>query len=175
MKNKLLNLRLKFMTPRGRADYLRNKGILKLGVGCEIYERESLGSEPYLIKLGNRVRVPAGVRFITHDGGMWVLRNLGWNEKADKMGKIEVGDNVFFGINSIIMPGVTIGSNVIIGASSVVTKNIPDNMVYAGIPAKPICMIEDYYNKNKAYIYDTKQLSHTEKKLYYTKKFNIDL
>lgn len=47
-----------------------------------------------------------------------------------------IGDNTFIGANSVILEGVTIGNNVIIGAGSVVTKDIPDNVVAFGNPAR---------------------------------------
>lgn len=106
------------------------------------------GSEPYLIELGNNVRITNGVRFVTHDGGLWVLRNLGRIDVSiGKFGKIKVGSNTHIGWNAIIMPGVTIGKNCIIGCGAVVTKDIPDNSVAAGVPAKVIESIEDYYTK----------------------------
>ena len=54
---------------------LREMGI-KLGENCEIYDNVSWGSEPYMISIGNHVRITNGVRFITHDGGVWVLRAM---------------------------------------------------------------------------------------------------
>ena len=63
------------------------------------------------------------------------------------VGNITVGDNVYFGIQSVIMPGVKIGNNVIVGACSVVTKDVPDNCVVAGIPARVINTREAYLDK----------------------------
>src|ERR1035437_5388123 len=57
---------------------------------------------------------------------------------------ITIGNSVFIGNNSIILPDITVGNNVVIGAASVVTKNIPDNVVVAGIPAKTIRTIDEY-------------------------------
>ena len=51
---------------------------------------------------------------------------------------VKIGDNVWIGMNSIIMRGVTIGDNSIIGAGSIVTKNIPSNVIAAGSPCKVI-------------------------------------
>lgn len=51
---------------------------------------------------------------------------------------ITIGDNVWFGGHCTVLPGVTIGNNVIVGAGSVVTKDIPDNAVVAGNPARII-------------------------------------
>ncbi len=157
-------------TPEKRAELYRD--IVKMGENCEIFAGVSFGSEPYLITLGNNVKLTANVRFITHDGGMYVLRNNGFAPNADKFGKIEVGNNVFIGIESIIMPGVNIGDNVVIGCGSIVTKNIPSNTVVAGIPAKIISSIEDYYEKNRKFIAYTKNLNMEEKKRYLLKNTN---
>ena len=59
------------------------------------------------------------------------------NEKPDNE-LVTVGDNCYFGLGVKIFGGVTIGNNVTIGAMSVVTHNIPDNAVVAGVPAKII-------------------------------------
>jgi acetyltransferase-like isoleucine patch superfamily enzyme len=59
-------------------------------------------------------------------------------------GSIEVGDNVFLGVNSIILPGKKIGSNSIVGAGSVVTKDVPPGVVVAGNPAKVISTLQEY-------------------------------
>jgi len=58
--------------------------------------------------------------------------------------KITIGDNVFIGVNAVILPGITIGNNVVIGAGSIVTKNINDNSVVVGNPARVISSIEEY-------------------------------
>jgi maltose O-acetyltransferase len=54
---------------------------------------------------------------------------------------IQIGDNVWIGGNTVVLPGITIGNNVTIGAGSVVTKNIPDNMLAFGNPCKIIRQI----------------------------------
>ncbi|WMC92519.1 sugar O-acetyltransferase [Kineothrix sp. MB12-C1] len=68
---------------------------------------------------------------------------------------ITIGDNVWIGGNSVILPGVTIGNNVIIGAGSVVSKNIPDNMIAVGNPCRVIREITEedrkYYYKNREF------------------------
>lgn len=72
---------------------LREMGI-KLGENCEIYDNVSWGSEPYMISIGNHVRITNGVRFITHDGGVWVLRAMEDSFKdVDSFGAINIGDN----------------------------------------------------------------------------------
>lgn len=62
------------------------------------------------------------------------------------------------------MPGVTIGDNVLVAAGSVVTHSVPDNVVIGGNPAKLLCSLEEYYQRNLPYNTDTKGLSFKEKK-----------
>jgi serine acetyltransferase len=62
------------------------------------------------------------------------------------------------------MPGVTIGDNVLIAAGSVVTKSIPSNVVVAGNPARYICSLDEYIEKNLPYNIDSKSLSQKDKK-----------
>ncbi len=62
---------------------------------------------------------------------------------------IVVGNDVYIGNNVIILPGVTIGSNVVIGAGAVVTKDIPDNSVAVGVPARVIKSADEYLEKLK--------------------------
>jgi acetyltransferase-like isoleucine patch superfamily enzyme len=73
---------------------------------------------------------------------------------------------VFIGNNSIILPDITVGNNVVIGAASVVTKNIPDNVVVVGIPAKIIRTIDEYkINSIKKAIFITERNPEKRKKL----------
>lgn len=118
-------------------------------------------TEPYLIKVGSHCQITAGVRFYTHGGAGAVRR---WYPKFDTFGRVTVGDYVYIGNDAKIMPGVTIGDNVLIAAGSIVTKSIPSNVVVAGNPAKYICSIEDYIERNMKYNTDTKGLSFKCKK-----------
>lgn len=145
-------------------EFIENGGLL--GSDCEIHSTVFFGSEPYLITIGNKVRITDGVRFLTHDGGLWVLRNLKSDMKdADYFARIKIEDNVHIGWNSIIMPGVTIGENSIIGCGAIVTKSIPKNSVAVGIPARVIESIDEYYEKKKDSCVMTKHFSSEEKKL----------
>lgn len=163
---------MKYASPTKRAHLISDTGI-KLGENCEVYPGVSFGSEPYLISIGNNVRITRGVTFITHDGGIWTLRRLGLLEDADIFGTIKVGNNVHIGISSIIMPGVVIGNNCIIGCGAIVTKDIPDNSVAVGVPAKVIQTIEEYYMKHKDTCDYTKHMSSKEKEEYLIKKYNL--
>lgn len=118
-------------------------------------------SEPYLIRIGSHCQITAGVKFYTH-GGAGAARR--WYPKFDTFGKVVIGDYVYIGNDAKIMPGVTVGDNVLIAAGSIVTKSIPANVVAAGNPAKYICTIEEYIERNKRYNTDSKGLSVEEKK-----------
>jgi acetyltransferase-like isoleucine patch superfamily enzyme len=114
---------------------------VKVGKDCRLINVE-YGTEPYLVSLGDHVSATK-VQFITHDGGVWVFREK--NPKIDVIAPIKVGNNVFLGFEAIILPGVTIGDNVVVGAGSIVTKNVPSNCVVAGVPARYIKSIDDYW------------------------------
>ena len=147
-----------------RTNLLKKSGV-KIGTNCEIYRDVNFGSEPYLIIIGDHVRITNGVKFCTHDGGMLVLRRCKDDMKnADKFGAIHVGNNVHIGWNTIVMPGVTIGNNCIIGCGSVVTKNIPDNTVACGVPARPVKTIEEYYQGNFPFVLHTAGMRQDAKK-----------
>lgn len=158
---------------RNPIKYWKNRG-LTIGNGCEVFSSASFGSEPYLISIGDNVRINSGVNFVTHDGGCWVLRNYlkGKNSsQLDLFGAIKVGNNVHIGTNSFIMPGVSIGDNVIIGCCSVVTRDIPSNSVAVGIPARVIESVDEYYIKHKEEFVYTKQLNQSKKKEYLLRMF----
>lgn len=119
------------------------------------------GTEPYLITIGSHCQITGGVRIYTHGGAGAVRR---WYPKFDTFGKVTIGDYVYIGNHSLIMPGVTIGNNVLVAAGSVVTKSVPDNIVVGGNPARYICTIEEYLERNKKFNTDTKDVGHEEKK-----------
>ena len=164
------------LTPHNKvSDFYRNRGV-KIGRGCEIYKSVNFGSEPYLITIGEHVRINEGVEFVTHDGGLWVLRSpkSGFSERfhnADYFGSIIVHDNVHIGTDAIIMPGVEIGENCIIGCGAVVTHSIPSNSVVGGVPARLIETLEEYAQKAEKKVILTKALSPAEKKRYLKQLF----
>ncbi len=173
----------KFM--KSPIDYSRKKGV-SIGSDCQILGSVfPFGSEPYLISIGNHVRINCGCQFVTHDGSVWCLRDIekynpefcGQHINFDELndidlfGSITVGNNVQIGERVIVLPDVHIGNNVIIGACSVVTKDIPDNSVAVGVPARVIESIDDYYLKNYQKFVHTKTLSPSEKKDYLLNMF----
>lgn len=130
---------------RGR--YLREKHIFaEVGENVKFQPR-LIPLYPELIKLHNNIMVAAGVRFVTHDASYTVLSKLGQAKFPERVGCIEVMDNVFIGYNVTILPNVRIGENCIIGASSTVTKDLESNGVYAGAPAKRIGSFDEFVKK----------------------------
>ena len=100
-------------------------------------------SHCWLIEIGNNVTLAPRTHILCHDAS--TKHFLGYT----KIGCVTIGDNVFIGAGSVVLPGVTIGNNVIIGANSTVTKNVPDNTVVVGNPAHFLCTLEDYLSKEK--------------------------
>ena len=97
-------------------------------------------------------------------GGANVLRDE--YPDFDVFGKVVIGDWVYIGNNSLIMPGVTIGDHVLVAAGSIVTKSIPSNTVVGGNPARIICSLEEYKQKNLKYNVGSKGMSFKEKRNY---------
>ena len=137
-------------------DYLRKIGV-KIGEDCTIYvPSKTLIDEqyPWMITIGNHVRITEGCKLLTHDYSWSVLKLYkGIEEDCGGIygasGQVKINDNVFIGMNTVMCRGVTIGSNVIIGAGSVVTKDCSSNGVYAGVPAKRIAEVNDFLEKRK--------------------------
>ena len=128
------------------------KYMAKVGVnfprgGVKLYGKVAWGSEPWIITLGSNVHITDGVKFITHDGGTLLYRHLVPDLEITK--PIVVGDNVYIGNNVIILPGVKIGNNVVIGAGAIVSRDIPDNSVAVGVPARVIKTADEYLEKLK--------------------------
>ena len=123
---------------------------LRIGKDVRISGRPYFGGEPYLISIGNHVTISFNVSFITHDGATWVFRDRPEFKGLQRFGRIDIGDNVFVGANTTLLPGITIGSDVVVGAGSVVTKDLPGNAVYAGVPARFICSLDEYVKRSSA-------------------------
>jgi len=170
--NLYTRLKLRYSNPYERALIFKANGI-RMGEHCQVFSNVSFGSEPYLINIGDYVEITSGVSFITHDGGIYVLRNLKLLENADYLGRISIGNNVFIGNSCIILPNVTIGDNCVIGAGSIVSRSIPPNSVAVGVPARVIKSIDEYYTKYKNLVDNTTKMNSIDKEKYLRGKYNI--
>ena len=101
-----------------------------------------------MIRIGENVRITSGCKILSHDYSYSVIAAYNGHVLGG-VGYVEIGNNVFIGMNSIILKDTTIGNNVIIGAGSVVSGVLEDNSIYAGVPAKKIMSLEQYYKKKK--------------------------
>lgn len=124
-------------------------GLIRAGltVGSNFRMQEEVtidASHCWHITIGNNVTLAPRVHILAHDAS--TKRHLGYT----RIGKVSIGDCVFIGASSIILPGVSIGSNVIIGAGSVVTRDIPNNVVAAGNPARVLFSLDEFLAKREA-------------------------
>ena len=124
-----------------------------IGEMCIIQKRK-LPLYSNLVFLHNDVKIASNVGFVTHDI-IHTMLNHKYPEKKnafiEKVGCIEIMDNVFIGSGTRILYNTRIGSNVIIGSDSLVNKDVPDNSVYAGVPARFICTFDEYVQKASDY------------------------
>ena len=138
---------IKELLYRIRGEYTTEK-LIRMGmtVGQNFGRLNGVILDPshcWLITIGDNVTMAPRVHILCHDAS--TKRFLGYT----KIGRVNIGNNVFIGAESVVLPGVTIGSNVIIGANSTVTHDIPEGMVAVGSPARVICTLEEYLNKER--------------------------
>ena len=130
---------------RFRGEYTTER-LIKMGmkVGENFNRLNGVILDPghcWLIEIGDNVTIAPRVHILCHDASTKQFLNY------TKIGRVNIGNNVFIGAESVVLPGVTIGNNVVIGANSTVTHNIPDNSIAVGSPARVICLFEDYIEK----------------------------
>ncbi len=145
---------LAYLIHKLEIDKLRNRGVI-IGDNTVIYDclfsSSNKGDE---FSIGKNCTL-TGVTFLAHDAApTHHIKELVIDNRHYRSGsrlpyrkKISVGNNVFIGYRTVILPGVSIGDNSIVGAGSVVTQNIPDNVVVAGNPAKIIASIDQYRDR----------------------------
>lgn len=139
---------LKEFVYRLRGEYTTEKLIsMGMTVGRNFKRLSGVILDPahcWLIEIGDNVTMAPRVHILCHDASTKQFLNY------TKIGRVTIGDNVFIGAGTVVLPGVTIGNNVIIGANSTVTHDIPKNSVAAGSPARVISSLEDYLAKERS-------------------------
>lgn len=124
------------------------KTLIKRGlkVGNNFNRQQGCFIDPthcFLIEIGNNVTFSIRVTLLAHDASTKIVTGY------TKIGKIKIGNNVFIGANSTVLPNINIDDNVVVGANSVITKDIPSNCVVAGNPARVICSLNEFKLRNK--------------------------
>lgn len=119
-------LRLKLQKARG----VRFASMETVYIGTNVYFDQL---RPQDIFIGKKVRITEGVKILTH---YYDVESQEHNMRMS--GKVVIKDNVFLGFNVIIANPVTIGEGAIVGANSVVTRDIGENEVVGGVPARTI-------------------------------------
>lgn len=117
--------------------YRSKLGKIKMGTNNSYNQNNFDDAYPELIEIGNNCVFATGSRILTHDAHPLVFG------KPVKTARTILGNNVFLGMNAIVLMGVTIGNNVIVGAGAIVTKDVPDNVIVAGNPARIIRAIAE--------------------------------
>lgn len=128
---------------------IKNNFFKKVGQNF-FYQPRIIPDEPKLISFGNNVVIASGVTFVTHDVIDKVLNKMDYDITFNyNCAPIEVGNNVFIGCNTTILPNVKIGNNVIIAAGSIVNKDVESGNIVGGNPAKVIGSFDEYVKTRK--------------------------
>ena len=122
-------------------ELLRKKGVV-IGDNVHIYNSSVDGNYGASVTIGNNVTI-TGACILAHDAS--TKKALGYT----KVGRVHIGNNVFIGYGSVILPETFIGDNVIIGAGSIVRGKVDSDSVVVGNPAKKVCSYSEYIDKNR--------------------------
>lgn len=129
-----------------RAKYAKKKRIYaEIGEGSKI--PSTLPLYPGLVKIHKNVTIHHSVKLVTHDmvnaflAKSLDIKNL---KNVEAFCPIEIFDNVYIGMNTIVLGNVRIGPNAIINAGSLITKDVPPNSIVEGVPAKVIGDFDKY-------------------------------
>lgn len=103
--------------------------MISLGAKIDVHRGEVI--------IGNNCLITSGVKILSHDGAS---RMIDYNDLGN--GKVVIGNNVFIGVNAVILKGVNIGDNSVIGAGAIVSKDVPPQSLVIGNPGKIIRKLE---------------------------------
>lgn len=137
-------------TAKGYEQWLRQQGV-SIGNNLRLFRHKTIRFDTTsqgLISIGDNVSITADVTILTHDFCSSVFRNV-YADYVPGRSNVTIGNNVYIGQRAMILRGVTIGDNVIVAAGAIVTKDIPAGSIVAGVPAKVVSTLEEYYLKRK--------------------------
>lgn len=141
-KNRLLRIE----DPVRNVEILKQAGV-KIGDNVDIFASDIDTRFAHLIEIGDNVTI-TNATILAHDAS--TKKFIGYSKCAG----VSIGNNVFIGYGSIILPGTKVGNNVIVGAGAVVRGDIPDDSVVTGNPATVICRTSEYIERNKNALQD---------------------
>lgn len=142
IKNTINKVLYKFGIRTNEVEALRKRGV-KIGNNVKIVRSNIDSCQGFLITIGNNVTITHST-VLAHDAS--TKNYLGYS----KVGRVDIGDDVFIGYGSIVLPNTKIGNKVIVGAGTVVAKDVPDNVVIVGNPFRIICTFDEYIERNRA-------------------------
>ena len=120
-------------TSRLRSAFHRLRGA-DIGVEAEIgYEVLIDNLYPERVHIGRNATLSARSTILAHDEA----RAYAWGE-SEVVADTYIGEKAFLRVGSVVLPGITIGPKAIVGAGSVVTKDVPEDAVFAGVPAREL-------------------------------------
>lgn len=133
----------KSILPESREEQWKRRGV-KFGKNFDGPDSIIDYCYGHLVTIGDNVTI-SGTTILAHDGS--TKKALGYV----KVAPVKIGNDVFIGYGSIVLPGVTIGSKVIVGAGTICSKNIPDNVVVVGqnFGYHILCSYDEYIKRQK--------------------------
>ena len=137
----LVKMHLKDPVDYNSIEYLRSRGV-EIGENVHLYNTSIDFGHGFLVSIGNNVTL-TGVKVLAHDASTQIPLGV------SKVGRVKIGNNVFVGHGTIILPGVSIGDNCVVGAGSVISSNIPPHSVAVGNPARVVSTYEAFVEKHK--------------------------
>ncbi len=143
MKTRILSRIVAFIRGEQDLDKLIRRGLV---VGTGFTRMGGVVIDPshcWHISIGDNVVLAPRVHILAHDTSTKVFLNY------TRVANTRIGNNVFVGAGTIVLPGVTIGDNVVIGAGSIVSRDIPSDSVAAGNPARVVKPLDEFLEENK--------------------------
>lgn len=119
-----------------RLHFYRSMGV-KIGKNVFVSPKAYIDiTKPNMITIGDNCMITRNCIILSHSAEK--ERIFDGKIGGRRYGKVKIGNNVFLGVNTVVMPDVNIGDNVIVGATSLVNEDIPPNCVAYGVPAKRV-------------------------------------